>query len=75
MPDIITRIGAVQGTSSISVMDTQSAYYRIPIAPQSIPKTACVTQGGEYVFKRLPFGIVDAPYIFSKLVDSTFSHF
>lgn len=46
IPDMTSRIDAVQGTNFISVMGIRSAYHQIPIAPQDIPKNESVTQRG-----------------------------
>ena len=32
-------------------------------------------QNGKWVFKRLPFGIANAPFLFSRIVSLAFAHF
>ena len=64
MPDIESHINTVGGGKFITVCDIQSAYWQLPIAKNDCHKTAFVTSKGKYVFKVLPFGIVNTPCIF-----------
>ena len=70
MPDIESHIDTVGGANFITVCDVQSAYWQIPIAPKDRHKTAFVTSKGKYVFKVLPFGIANAPWIFQRVMSS-----
>ena len=49
--------------------------HQIPIAASEQEKTAFVTQNGKWVFKRLPFGIANAPFLFSRIMSLAFAHF
>ena len=69
------RIDTVAGAKFITVCDLQSAYHQIPVAEAEQDKTAFVTQNGKWVFKRLPFGIANAPFLFSTMMSLAFSHF
>ena len=73
MPDIESHIDTVGGANFITVCDVQSAYWQIPIAPKDRHKTAFVTSKGKYVFKVLPFGIANAPWIFQRVMSLAFA--
>ena len=75
MPDIESHIDTVGGANFITVCDVQSAYWQIPIAQKDRHKTAFVTSKGKYVFKVLPFGITNAPWIFQRVMSLAFANF
>ena len=75
IPDIESHIDTVGGAKYITVCDVQSAYWQIPVADADVKKkTAFVTHKGKYVFKRLPFGIANAPWIFQRVMSLTISN-
>ena len=76
MPDIESHTDIVGGAKFITVCDVQSAYWQIPIVKKDCHKTASsVTSKGKYVFKVLPFGIVNAPWIFQRVMSLAFTNF
>ena len=74
MLDIESHIGTVNGARFITACDVQIAYWQIPIA-KDCHKTAFVTLKGKYVFKVLPFGIANAPWIFRRVMSLAFTNF
>ena len=75
MPDIESHIDTVGGAKFIIVCDVQSTYWQVPIAKKDCHKTAFVTSKGKYVFKVLPLGIANAPWIFQRVVSLAFANF
>ena len=75
MPDIESHIDTVGGANFITVCDVRSAYWQIPIAQKNLHKTVFVTSKGKYVFKVLPFGIANAPWIFRRVMSLAFANF
>ncbi|CAB1104419.1 unnamed protein product [Ectocarpus sp. CCAP 1310/34] len=75
MPEMASHIDTVAGAKYITVCDVQSAYHQIPIAEAEQDKTAFVTRDGKWVFKQLPFGIANAPFLFQRTMALTFAHF
>ena len=54
--------------SIFSSLDMSSGFYQIPLDEASKPKTAFVTHRGNYQFKRMPFGISNAPASYQALM-------
>ena len=75
MPSLESRPDTVGGARYITVCDVQNAYHQIPMTASEQDKTAFVTQNGKWVFKRLPFGIANALFLFSRIMSLDFAHF
>lgn len=56
-----------------STLDLCAGYWNVPMAEESIPKTAFVTQQALYEWLVMPFGLRDAPKTFQKLMDVVLS--
>ena len=53
-------------------LDLKSGYWQVPIKEEDKEKTAFRTSSGQlYEFNQLPFGLCNAPAIFSRLMDRT----
>ena len=69
LPRVDEALRAFQGSQCFSVVDMQSGYWQIPLDEQSIPKTAFITHRGLYEYRVLPFGPVNAPGYFQRMMD------
>ena len=58
------------GSSIFSKVDLMRGYHHIPVAADSIPKTAIITPFGLWEFVRMPFGLKNAAQAFQRLMDS-----
>ena len=51
-----------------SVLDCASGFWQIKLDPSTAHKTAFVSHKGVYQFRRLPFGLMNSPSVFSLAV-------
>lgn len=66
MVEIFNRLGKAR---YYSVVDLKDAYFQIPLKENSRDYTAFRTSQGLYRFKVLPFGLTNAPFTMSRLMD------
>ncbi|RWS00691.1 hypothetical protein B4U79_11010, partial [Dinothrombium tinctorium] len=52
-----------------AILDLASGYYQITVSEDSREKTAFSTGKNKYRFKRMPFGLVNAPYYFNSIIE------
>ena len=74
MPNLKSHLDTGGGARYVLVCDVQNAYHPIPVGESEQDKTGFVTQNGKWVFQRLPFGIANAPFLFSRIISLAFSH-
>ncbi|GBN31284.1 Retrovirus-related Pol polyprotein from transposon 17.6 [Araneus ventricosus] len=70
LPNIEELIGRVSAAKYISVLDLTRGYWQIPLSPRAQRYAAFVTTFGTFRPLRLPFGLKNAPYYFSRLMAS-----
>ena len=65
--DIFDQLG---GATVFSTLDLKSGYWQIPVAPEDRPKTSFCSHLGLYQYRRVPFGLCNAPSLFQRVMDS-----
>lgn len=68
LPLIDDQIDKLVNYKYFTLLDLFSGYYQIPMAADSIPKTAFITPDGHYEYLRMSFGLCNAPFIFQRMM-------
>ena len=75
MANLEDNIDMVECDKFISVADVQGACWQIPVHPDHVETTAFVTNFGKYCYKRMPFGLCNASWLFTEMAHKTLGHF
>ena len=63
----------LKGSDIYSTFDMRSGYHHMVLSKESRPKIVFVSSFGKWEFKRCPFGLVQAPAYFQRLVNEVLS--
>ena len=68
--DILDQLG---DSEYCSIFDLAMGFNQIPMDPKSAEKTAFSTPYGHYQYKKMPFGLRNAPATFQRMMDRVLS--
>lgn len=65
--DILDKLGKC---NYFTTLDLANGFHQIEMKQQDIPKTAFSTENGHFEFKRMPFGLKNAPSTFQRVMNN-----
>ena len=72
-PNVLDQVRSIPKSKIFSQLDMKNGYYQVPIQQESQKYTAFSTPTGHYEFKRVPFGLVNAPRWFQRIMSDILS--
>lgn len=69
LPRVDETLEALHGSRRFTSLDLHAGYWQLAVAPEDRQKTALTTRRGLIQFKRMPFGLCNAPSTFQRLMD------
>lgn len=75
LPNITEILDQLGSAKYFSVFDLASGFHQIPMSPKDAPQTAFSTPFAHFEFKRMPFGLKNAPATFQRMMDKVLTGF
>jgi Reverse transcriptase (RNA-dependent DNA polymerase) len=72
LPKIADMLDAMAHCKFFSTLDLTSGFWQVRMNAQDQEKTAFSTKFGTYEFTVMPFGLMNAPATFQRLMDNVF---
>nr|GFA06825.1 reverse transcriptase domain-containing protein [Tanacetum cinerariifolium] len=69
---LITMLERLAGNQYYCFLDGFSGYFQIPIDPKDQKKTTCTCPYGTFAYRRMPFGLCNAPGTFQRCMMAIF---
>lgn len=73
IPNIDDQLSKLSGKTYFTSLDMAQGYHQLLVSPEDTHKTAFVTPLGQFEYKRVPFGLANAPSVFMRLINKIVS--
>ena len=70
LPQIDDYLDNLAGVKYFSTSDLSSGFWQVQMDPDSVEQTAFVTHNGSYEFRVMPFGLINVPSTFQRLMEA-----
>jgi len=70
LPLVSETLDKLKDAKYLSSLDIKSAYWQVPVEESSRPLTAFICRRGLFQFRRMPFGLHNAPATWQRLIDN-----
>ena len=74
-PYVDEILNEVAGHECYSFTDGFSRYNQVPIAKEDQKNTTFICEFGSFAYRVMPFGLKNAPVVFSRIVVKTFQEY
>ncbi|MCP4053810.1 MAG: hypothetical protein GY739_12245, partial [Mesoflavibacter sp.] len=72
IPNITDTLERLGNCNYFSTLDMTSAYHSIPMTKEAGKISSFCTKNRQFIFRRLPFGLSNAPSVFCKLMNKIY---
>lgn len=69
IPNIEEQLNCLSDKKYFTSLDCSQGFHQIPIAPDSISKTAFINTEGHFEYLRTPFGLANSPSVFQRVIN------
>ena len=73
MPRVDDVLDSLSDACYFTTLDLASGYWQIPMTPEDMEKTAFCTRKGNFEFRLMPMGLINASYTFQKMMQLVLS--
>lgn len=73
-PNIDDHLEALSDAKSFCTLDLASGYVQVPLTEEAKAKTSFIIPSETGLFERMVFGLINAPYEFSRLMQGVMQH-
>lgn len=70
MPDCDSILARLKASKFYTTLDVKAGFWQVELSPEAREVSVFVTRDGQYRFKRMAFGLKNAPAFFQRMMNS-----